>query len=132
MNPALIKPGLRVAGWAVVLMATVFLWGSNKSLRTQLSAKETERAAWEQVAANQKTSLDQKDALILKQSASIDALAEASKAGREVYRMAQVTAAASASNQQQIAKSLMALQAPFGELEQCRAARDLLEQELVQ
>lgn len=125
---------LGFAGPALTLalaVSCVLLWSSNGALKTKLEAAQSELANFVSLARVQETALRQKDAAIQQQSASIDALQAAARINRQAYDELQKTAKVSAEKHQIAAAQLMALKGPEGELAQCRAARDLLEQELV-
>lgn len=115
-----------------LFVISTLLRADNAKLTGQLNAKESENALLASYVNVQATALDQKDAVIKQQSASVDALATAAQANRSVYNAALQTAAVNARVQKEAAGQLMALTAPEGELAQCRAARDLLEKELVE
>lgn len=100
------------------------------SLETQLSAAQTQV---ETITVNRdfyRTAVSQRDELLSRQSASISALNAAAKANRLVYEAGLKSAQVVSASHVKAAVELMALQAPEGELSQCRAARQLLEDEL--
>lgn len=75
--------------------------------------------------------VQQRDALIGKQNASIQSLADAAKVNRDAYVAGIQVARTVSADHLKVSSELLALTAPDGEIEQCRAARDLLESELV-
>lgn len=100
------------------------------SLETQLSASQTQV---ETITANRdfyRTALSQRDVLLMKQSGSIQALADAAKVNRDTYVAGIKQAQSVSADHAKAAGELLALTAPEGELSQCRSARQLLEDEL--
>jgi hypothetical protein len=115
-----------------ILAGLLFLsHGKVESLEAKVSARDTQVSALIEARDFFKTAVDQRDTLINRQNSSIDALAQASVADRTVYLKGLEAARVVSADNMKVSTNLLALKAPDGELEQCRAARDLLEQELV-
>jgi hypothetical protein len=133
--PSWAGAALKFAPAVLLALAAVALYLAGQkidSLKAQLAAADArvETLAKEQVFFAQ--AVADRDALISKQNASIDALAAAAAADRTVYLKGLEAARAVSADHLKASSELLALTAPEGELAQCRAARDLLETELVQ
>lgn len=126
---------LKFAAPVLCAVLAFLLWGAlkdlsearqdNRDLRAEVSAAYANIDLWEEAVSD-------RDETIRSQNASI----EGWKASAERQRVAYLSALEDARRASQVdrgrAADLLALQAPDGELAQCRAARDLLEAELVQ
>lgn len=135
----------KVVGWRwlphvlVVLLAVVALGGVRIALSQRDDARRLAEARQQAIEVLQQRVrsyaqlIAQRDALIDKQNAGIDALAKAARQNREIY--ARLYAAADQRAQRHDDRAAQILQLPdvyVDELAQCRAARVLLEQELVE
>lgn len=131
---AYLKLAARFGPALLCLLLGALLWvsyGTSSALRVELKT-QTERADFAAATLTNYTSaLSARDAVIKEQSASIDALKATADADRLAYDQRMATARTEAAKQQDRAAELLSLAAPEGELAQCRAARDLLEGELV-
>lgn len=125
---------LKFAPYVALVIAAGLLFlshGKVNSLKATVEARNTQVSALIESRQFFKTAVDQRDALINKQSASIDALADAAKVNRDVYVAGINAARVVSADHLKASSELLSLKAPDGELEQCRAARTLLESELV-
>lgn len=128
----------KVAGpiTAIILMLlAVSVWVQSsriQSLTEQLKSCKNEKALVLSAADNLSESNVQKDQIIRKQTASIKSLKEKSDANALAYQVRLNAARSSANKYKDEAASLLRLDAgTVDELGLCRAARDLLEQELI-
>jgi predicted phage tail protein len=89
--------------------------------------------ALQQTIATQRSQLAQRDGLIAKQNAAVEAIQKARAEDREVYLRQYAAADQRAKSNDARARSLLSLTSTQAdEIGQCREARQLLEQELVQ
>lgn len=130
-----LKIGLKFGPWiaCVLLMAALWAVYTKSAARQDTIENLQENLDFHaSTLSNYTTALDQRDEAIKRQSASIDALKAAADAERVEYDKRLAAAQQAAGAEKDKAASLLALSAPEGELAQCRAARDLLEKDLVQ
>lgn len=123
----------RFAPLALIAVLSLLLFLSNahgNSVEAQLTAAQTQVETITTDRNNLRTTIAQRDQILSRQSASILALETAAKANRAVYEAGLKQAQVVSASHVKAAVELMALQAPDGELNQCRAARQLLEDEL--
>lgn len=123
----------RFGPYVLIAVLGILLFLSNahgNSVEAQLEAAQTQAATIAGERDNYRTALGQRDELLGRQTASIRALEDAAKANRSVYEAGLKQAQAVSANHAKAAGELLALSAPDGELNQCRAARQLLEDEL--
>lgn len=104
-----------------------------KSTTNQLMDTREIASLWKDAAHNYRASNQAKDGLLKKQTESIKALKEKSDAARVVYEhRIEVARTRSASYQAEAGEILRLDLGTTDEITQCRAARDLLERELVE
>lgn len=102
------------------------------STQSQLDTVTEDRDAKDKSITEHRTAIAERDEIIRMQTASIEEVELRANANRDAYRAALAKARTQSAKHQDVADTLLSLTGPEGELEQCRAARDLLEQELVQ
>lgn len=132
---AVLRTALDWLPYALIAAATVALYVANNkidSLNATVAAKDALIETRTVQRDFFKSALDSRDELIRRQNSSIQALADAAAADRKVYLNGLEAARAVSADHLKASRELLALTAPEGELAQCRAARDLLEAELVQ
>ncbi|MGH6746405.1 hypothetical protein [Novosphingobium sp.] len=130
-----LKIGLKIGPWIACVLLMAALWvvhGRSSAKDIEIEALKGANTFATETLTDYATALDQRDEAIKRQSASIDALKAAADAGRVEYDKRLAVAKQAAGAEKDKATSLLALSAPEGELAQCRAARDLLEKELVE
>lgn len=130
-----LKLALKIGPWIAIAFLAAGLWSSigiGKVKDREIAGLKSGNAFAMETLASYAMGLDQRDEAIERQSASIDALRAAAAADRTAYNKRLAAARQEASVEHDKAISLLALSAPEGELAQCRAARDLLEKELVE
>lgn len=125
---------LKAAPYVVLAILAGLLYLANGKIES-LKSTVTARGAQITTLTTQrdffKDAVTQRDVLISRQNASIQALADAAQADRSAYLDGIAAAKQVSADHLKASSELLALKAPDGELAQCRAARDLLEQELV-
>lgn len=132
--PTLPAVVLKFAPYAAIaaLVALLYLChGKVGSLKATVTARSAQVATLTTQRDFFATAVSQRDAAIARQNASIEALEAAAAADRTVYLKGLEAARVVSADHQKAAAQLLALTAPEGELAQCRAARSLLESELV-
>lgn len=125
---------LKVGPWLIGGILALLLsnaYAKVSGLEAEVKAGVTMIAAKNDRIADYAAAVASRDAILKQQSSSIDALAAAAQVNRASYEAGLTAAAKAAGTQRDAASALLALVAPPGELEQCRAARGLLEKELV-
>ncbi|MBF7012530.1 hypothetical protein QUC32_23055 [Novosphingobium resinovorum] len=130
-----LKLALKIGPWIAIALLSVGLWSSinaGKAKDIEIEAQAAGISLLTEATTYYAAAVDQRDEAIKRQSASIDALRAAADADRTAYNQRLAAARQEASVEAGKATSLLALTAPEGELAQCRAARDLLEKELVE
>ena len=117
---------------SAVLSGLLFLaYGTINNQAAEIKAGTEVTAFQSAVITAQAQAMDIRDSIIKTQSASIDQLAATSEIERATYKAGIAKATKIAGDHRAAAATLLSLSAPEGELAQCRAARDLLEAELV-
>lgn len=129
------KLALTVGPWVITAILAGLLYvshGNNAALSAKVQA-ETDRADMATTTLSSYVdALKGRDSIIKAQSASIEAMKATADANRAAYEKALADARLTADGYRGRAEELLKLQAPEGELAQCRAARDLLEKELTE
>ena len=126
---------LKFGPYLIIAILGGLLFIQTERLETKGTQLDTVQSAF----ADTRATLDEyvkgvrdRDEIIETQNASILAIKATSDANRDAYRAELSKAAALSGAYQRSADELLKLQSPDGELAQCRAARDLLEKELVE
>ncbi|WJY17662.1 hypothetical protein QQS45_08375 [Alteriqipengyuania flavescens] len=125
---------LKIGPWVAVAILAMFLsdaMGDKRDLRASLETRTEERNAAREMLGLYAEAVSSRDDTIRRQNDSIHAIRTAAAAARQRYEAGLAQAEARAATHKSRADALLALQPPEGELEQCRAARQLLEDELV-
>lgn len=118
---------------AIVILAGLLYLSHGKvnALEATVATKETQLSAVVESREFFRKAVEQRDTAINRQNASIDALAAAAASDRTIYLKGLDVARGISADHMKASSDLLALTAPPEELAQCRAARDLLETELV-
>ncbi|API58549.1 hypothetical protein BSL82_03840 [Tardibacter chloracetimidivorans] len=125
------------AGLAVIATAaSVFAWVQSARLTAandRIVSRDREMTTMQQQLNVQATALAQKDAVIRQQTTGLDMILKARWQDRQAYTANLSAADGRAKSLTAQADRLIALKVPQGdEVDQCRAARELLEKELME
>jgi ribosomal protein L12E/L44/L45/RPP1/RPP2 len=116
------------------LILGALLWGAHAKIEERdlkIAALEEQVEFTTSTVSTYVRAVSTRDDVIRQQNASMEALKAAAAADRAEYDTRLATARAEATTHRGRAAELLALATPEGELAQCRAARDLLESELI-
>lgn len=118
---------------AIAVLFGLLLMSNNKvaNFEAQVAAKTQQVTTLTTQRDFFATAVSQRDLMIAAQNASIDTMVANAAKSRALYEADLRIARGVSANNMKAAGELLALKAPEGELMQCRAARDLLETELV-
>lgn len=129
-----LKLALKFGPWIAIGILSILLWTAHTAIGHRdatIKQRTQERDFAVETVTNYSRVLDQSNKAIRLQNERLQSIVKERAEERRVYEAKLVRARADAKVNYDAAASLLDLQAPEGELAQCRAARDLLERELV-
>lgn len=116
-----------------LLIGLAAVFGLYRITTNQLTAARANNAAMASALESQRALLDSRDALIARQNAGIKAITEQRAADREAYVRNFAAASERARDHDDRAAQILAMPVEqLDELAQCRAAKALIQQEIVQ